>query len=469
MPTIMKATAMRKRIFLLLSLALLVFAETGAQNAAEFETASEAVANMRIGWNLGNTLDSNSGDTLNMWIEFWNKGAARTTAKYETAWGQPVTEPELFVMLKNAGFNAVRVPVTWYPHMEAKFNIKDYGNDKKYWYPSKDDIGTKIDSKWMKRVRQVVDYVLDAGMYCIINVHHDTGGANTAWILADKNNYAAQKERFGEIWRQIATEFRDYDEHLLFEGYNEMLDSYRSWCFASYNFPSSDRYNALSAGNSYTAINNYAQCFVDAVRSTGGNNLTRNLIVSTYGACSGAGTWNTHLTEPLSKMKVPQDTCPGHIAVEVHTYPDISDINKCRNEVKQMMVGLKVRIADRLGVPVIIGEWGSADVDNPDVTIPRSNKLQFATYLVSLAKSYGFGTFYWMGLSNGDDRSVPKWTEKDLVDAIVKGYYGEGGYDGVGSLREDTPGEYHDLSGRLIAKPVPGSITISGGRKYYVK
>ncbi len=93
---------MRKILFIL----CLVAMNAMAQN---FETAHEAVKNIRVGWNLGNTLESNSGDTLNMWIEHWTK---RLPSEYETAWGQPVTKPELMKMLKGAGFNAVRIR-TW--------------------------------------------------------------------------------------------------------------------------------------------------------------------------------------------------------------------------------------------------------------------------------------------------------------------------------------------------------------------
>ena len=97
------------------------------QAQAEFETAHEAVGNMQLGWNLGNTLDSNSGDVNNMWIEAWTN---RKPADYETAWGQPVTKPELMKMFKEAGFNAIRVPVTWYPHMEATFKSVKWDNAK---------------------------------------------------------------------------------------------------------------------------------------------------------------------------------------------------------------------------------------------------------------------------------------------------------------------------------------------------
>ena len=217
---------MRNIFFIVLTLMGSISMQTVAQS---FETATEAVKNMRIGWNLGNTLESNSGDTLNMWIEHWTD---RSPSKYETAWGQPVVNPALFQMLKQAGFNAVRVPVTWYPHMEATFQFK--GSDNSIWYPWKDPLGTQIQQTWIKRVHQVVDYVISQGMYCILNVHHDTGASNTAWLIADENVYNQQHQRFEAVWQQIAEEFRDYDEHLLFEGYNEMLDSKRSWCFASF-------------------------------------------------------------------------------------------------------------------------------------------------------------------------------------------------------------------------------------------
>lgn len=282
-------------LLLLMGLCLAVTASAG-----DFESAREAVKNMKVGWNLGNTLDGNSGDTLCMWQEA-NK--QRTVKDYETMWGQKVTEPELFKMMKEAGFNAIRVPVTWYPHMEATFaDVRGYNDPKQGWsytpwMPSKDDIGTKIQEAWMKRVHEVVDYVVSQGMYCILNVHHDTGAANTAWLIADEAVYAAQRERFEAVWTQIAEEFRDYDEHLLFEGYNEMLDVKRSWCFAS--FAADGGYNQAIATSAYNAINGYAQSFVNAVRATGGNNAQRNLVVCTYGACDGSGSWNSHLKDPL--------------------------------------------------------------------------------------------------------------------------------------------------------------------------
>ncbi|MBQ5460736.1 MAG: cellulase family glycosylhydrolase, partial [Bacteroidaceae bacterium] len=134
-------------------------------HAQSFETATEAVSNMGVGWNLGNTLDANNGSRM------------PNVVQSETYWGQPITKPELMSMMKNAGFGAIRVPVTWFPHMDTAGNV---------------------DAEWMKRVHEIVDYVLDAGLYCVLNVHHDTGadeGSYKSWLKADESIYNNVRER----------------------------------------------------------------------------------------------------------------------------------------------------------------------------------------------------------------------------------------------------------------------------------
>ena len=425
-----------------------VFAICGlATWATDFETATSAVTNMRVGWNLGNTLDSNSGDVNNMWIEKWSD---RSTSSYETAWGQPVTKAELMIMMKDAGFNAIRVPVTWYPHMEAKFN----NLNGTVWDPVSDPIGTKIQEAWMKRVHEVVDYVISQGMYCILNIHHDTGGGSTAWLVASEADYAKQRERFEAVWKQIAEEFKDYDEHLLFEGYNEMLDPYDSWCFASFGTPSN--YDAKVATSAYNAINSYAQSFVNAVRSTGGNNAQRNLIVNTYASCSGSGTWSSHLQDPLKQMKLPSDAVNNHLIFEVHTYIDVKNLNNAKNEVNQIIRDVKNNLVTK-GAPVIFGEWGTTTENG--YTNYRSNMLAFARYFVEQSKANNIGTFYWMGLSDGAHRSVPEFNEADLKDAIMKGYYGEQGYSGITPTENAASAvitDCYNLQGQRLPTPQPG-------------
>lgn len=434
---------MKKKISCILAAMMLGICNVSAGD--DFETAVEAVSNMRVGWNLGNTFDSNSGDTQNMWIEHWTD---RSPSAYETSWGQPVTKPELFKMMKEAGFNAVRVPVTWYPHMEAKFNFT--GNSS-IWDPTKDDLGTKIQKDWMKRVHEVVDYVISQGMYCILNVHHDTGAANTAWLIADEAEYAKQKERYEAVWQQIAEEFKDYDHHLLFEGYNEMLDIKRSWCFAS--FAANGGYDAKIAASAYNAINSYAQSFVNAVRAAGGNNATRNLVVCTYGACDGGGSWNSHLKDPLKNMKIPEDKVSGHIIFEVHSYPDVKNLATVKNEVNNLIKGWKEHLLSK-GAPMIVGEWGTSTENGYDLY--RDNLLAFSRYFVEQTKANGIATFHWMGLSDGDSRSVPEFNQADLKEAIIKGYYGEGGYSGVHTPSADANDfvDVYSLSGVCLYRNV---------------
>ncbi len=378
----------------------------------DFLNIKETVANMGAGWNLGNTLDSNSGDTTHMWIERWTE---RKPSDYEKAWGQVPATGELMNMMREAGFRSIRIPVTWWPHMGAKF---EFNGDSTEWFPSEDPIGDKVDPAWMARVKEVVDYVMAADMYCILNVHHDTGTANTHWLIASEENHAQNSARFKSLWTQIAETFKDYDGRLLFEGYNEMTDAADSWCFASFNTPA--RYDEAVASSAYNAINAYAQDFVDAVRATGGNNLQRNLIVNTYAACSGEGDWNSHLLDPLKRMEIPQDQTKDHIALQVHYYPGFANLPEGKKSVDNFISIINTHLAVK-GAPVIVGEWGSGGDSGVTYDKNRYAFVSFAEYFVSKAKENGMATFYWMGISDGDDRAVPRFTQPDLKDAIVKG------------------------------------------------
>lgn len=382
-------------------------ATAGTLHAQSFETATQAVKNMGVGWNLGNTLDAN------------NNNGNRQDLTSETCWGQPYTKPELMKMMKEAGFGAIRVPVTWFPHM---------------------DTSNKVDAAWMKRVHEVVDYVLDNGMYCILNVHHDTGDGNFHWLHASTKTYNNVKGKYEALWQQIAEEFKDYGEKLLFEAYNEMLDDDNSWCFAT--FACSGGYNATDAADAYDAINKYAQSFVNVVRATGGNNAKRNLVVNTYGACNGAGTWNSHLKDPLKGMKIPTDATAGtgHLAVQVHTYPNVKNISSMKTELNDMFNALNTYFISK-GTPVIIGEWGTANNGETDYDVRHDNVIEFADYFVKKAKEYNCATFHWMGLTDGTNRSLPVFNQADLAETIVKAYHGNtGGFKYP--TRDDITSEY---------------------------
>lgn len=334
-----------------------------------WEKASEAVVNMKTGWNLGNTLDT-CGD----WLD------GQSVTKFETGWGQPVTKAELMKMFADAGFGAIRVPVTWYQHMDADGNI---------------------DESWMKRVEEVVNYVLDAGMYCILNVHHDTG--TDGWLHADATVYNATKDRFIVLWRQIAERFKNYGSKLLFESFNEMLDAGNNW-------------NAPKSASSYTYIDNYNQDFVNTVRATGGNNAYRNLVINDYCASS--------TPEAFEALNVPEDSAKGHLIAEFHSYSPYSFAmdesasaqttwttsaeNEIQNQIKTI-----ARLAATKGVPVIIGEYG-ATAERNESEIAKQCKCYVQT-----CKQYGMACFCWMLLSDGADRSVPKWSKSLIKDAII--------------------------------------------------
>lgn len=350
---------------------------------SEWETANEVIANIGVGWNLGNTLDAHgdNGHDGSDW-QYW-----------ETYWGQPVTTQETITMMKDAGYGAIRVPVTWDIHMTEDGTVSE---------------------AWMNRVHEVVDYVMNTGMYCIVNVHHDTGAGEEAWLIASSEVYEKQKARYEYLWKQIAEEFKDYGHRLLFESYNEMLDARRSWCYASFN----DGYNEAFAMDAYDAINNYAQSFVNTVRATGGNNSVRNLIVNTYGACSGVGNWSQYLQDPLKYMKLPEDKVENHLIFEVHAYPTIDNMNAMPQETEDLFAGLDRHLASK-GAPVIMGEWGTFS-ENP----PLEDMLEFADCFVKTARKYNVATFYWMGLTDGIARKYPAFSHPELAKTIVAAYHG---------------------------------------------
>ena len=342
--------------------------------AGDFEKAKDAVTNMGVGWNLGNTLDANDGSKT------WT-----TTEQHETCWGQPVTKPELMKMMAEAGFNTIRVPVTWYQEMDANGKVND---------------------AWMKRVKEVVDYVIDNGMYCILNVHHDTGAdSNTfkSWLKASSKNYTANKDKYEYLWKQIAETFKDYDDHLLFEAYNEMLDEKSTW-----NEP-------VDKTDGYKAINDYAKSFVTTVRNTGGNNKDRNLIVNTYSASS--------TPDAMKKLDLPEEG--NHIIFQIHSYPNWQSKSNAKKEIDNLISNIKTNLLNR--APVIIGEYATFTTWPKEIDYYATDHdvaLYAMDYLIQETKKAGVGTCYWMGMSDGIYRSEPAFHQADLAQTLIKAYYG---------------------------------------------
>jgi hypothetical protein len=167
------------------------------------------------------------------------------------------------------------------------------------------------------------------------------------------------------------------------------------------------------AASAYRGINQYAKLFVETVRASGGNNALRNLVINTYGACSGDGTWNSHLTDPLAQLELPE--APGHLAVEVHSYWEADKFDAQKADIDRLFSNLDQHIVRRLGVPVIIGEWGGGNVSDEVAA-------RFAGYFSQKAHDAGIAALMWMGLSDGNDRAVPAWSMPLTKDAILKPY-----------------------------------------------
>ena len=218
-------------------------------------TSQQLIKEMKIGWNLGNSLDVCEADTD-------GDGKVNQTPKPgkkvdETLWGNVETTQKLFDSLKKDGINAVRIPVTW----------RDHIIDKKK---------NTIDPAWIDRVEEVVRYAYTNGMYVIINLHHDGGGDPDfgAWIRSaseDDKTKTEVFERYKALWTQIASRFQNYSDYLIFESMNEV------------------GFDDMEGNKAFALLNEFNQTFVDTVRSSGGNNAKRHLGISDESAHRSAG------------------------------------------------------------------------------------------------------------------------------------------------------------------------------------
>lgn len=342
------------------------------------ETATQAIANMKVGLNLNNSLE-----------EHYKKGDRAIPSTFETQTGRPVTTQAIVQAFADAGFGVLRVPVTWYNHMDPETG--------------------KVDEVWMDRVEEVVNYVLNSGMYCILDTHHDAGSKDTRWLIADMEKYPEISPRFISLWKQIAKRFKSYGDKLLFEGYNEILDTRKSWS------------NARVDG-AYEAANRLNQDFVNTVRTSGGKNATRNLVVSTYA---------TSVTpKSLDAFVLPEDKTPGHLIVQVHCYRPKEfterDINlakqhlESRNDFREsdkeeidiVFSNLQKHLLSK-GYPCVLGEFGAWNKNNED------DRARHAAYFVHKCHELGILPIYWYNPMYRKDRATCTWTFPKLKDALV--------------------------------------------------
>ncbi|MBN2674566.1 MAG: glycoside hydrolase family 5 protein, partial [Deltaproteobacteria bacterium] len=349
-------------------------------------TAAQIAADMKIGWNLGNSLDAPEG---------------------ETAWSNPVVTQGLITAVANAGFGVVRIPVTWSLHMSSSAPYT-------------------IDSSWMARVEEVVGYVLNAGMYAIINVHHDgaDGYSGVEWLTLD-GPYSTVEARFTAVWQQISAQFQDYDQHLLFESMNEIHDGYPG----AGSVPSED----------YAFINNLNQAFVDTVRASGGNNAGRVLIVPGY---------NTNIDLTLDGFSAPSDSASSRMMLAVHFYDPWSFAGEASTHVwgtgypgtdswgqEDFVTGQFDKLKNTYvnnGIPVIIGEYGAVNQSGYE-----TYRRYYMEYVTKAAYDRGIVPVYWdnnsensgaeaFGLMRRSDNTVMYPTILDAMMRAVNNSYSIG-------------------------------------------
>lgn len=320
------------------------------------KTAAEVVADMGIGWNLGNSLDA------------MNKGKGYTF-NTETIWGNPVTTKEMIDTVAKAGYGAIRVPVSWYNHIDSN---------------------GKIDQKWLKRVGEVVKYGLDNDLYVIINIHHDAGmDWSYHWIYADTDSKAKDQKNFINLWTQIATYFKDYDEKLLFEATNEIMNSNHNWDWGV-------------AWKDFRVVHDLDQAFINTVRSTGSKNKNRFLVLSTWAASSDS----CQIEQLFYKNFT--DTASDKLIMSVHNYTTNT------NSIPKLMKSLG-NYSKKYNIPVIIDEFGSTS------GVALNTRITAAKTYVSEAKKVGITCFWWD--NNGDfqllNRRTNTWRFPTLVKAMV--------------------------------------------------
>ncbi|MDR1370581.1 MAG: glycoside hydrolase family 5 protein [Dysgonamonadaceae bacterium] len=336
-----------------------------------------------LGWNLGNTLEASNANSAS-----------------ETMWGNPQASKILIDSVKAAGFNAVRIPCAWNGYIE-------------------DPVTYKIKDSWLARVKEVVDYCVENDMYAILNIHWDGGWLENNPIYS-KQEAVNKKQK--ALWKQIAVYFRDYDEHLLFAGTNEVHVDYRE--------PSNENIAVQSS---------YNQTFIDAVRSTGGRNMWRNLIVQAY---------NTNIDWAVKYLTLPVDPTSNRMMVEVHYYDPYEFCLKEDNSVflwgkdftgsgmvswgqedwvNTQFKKMKTHFTDK-GIPVILGEYGTilrTNLAPADYISHLKARNYYLNYVTKIALQNGMVPVYWDNGSTGNNafglfnRHTGKQVHADAIQAII--------------------------------------------------
>ncbi len=386
---------------------------------------------MGVGYNLGNSLEANSGGTPN-----------------ETAWGNPVLTKKFVLAAKAAGFQSIRIPVSYLSKID-------------------DNNGYKIDSAWLDHVQEVVDYCVQNNMYAIVNMHGD--GYTTvsgSWLLCASSDQTKIKAKYKACWEQIADRFKNYDEHLIFESMNEEFDG-------TYGTPNKTAYNN---------INDYNQIFVDTVRQTGGNNDRRWLLIPGWNTNINYTADNYGFVLPTDQY-LSSDIASGEkrIMISVHYYDpwdfcgtESADKTQWGSEAtnqskvptwgdESYMASQFKKMHDKFvsqGYGVIIGEFGAINKANYD----SRNKACRADYYQKVcyyAKQYELVPVAWDNGFDGDygfcliNRYSCQVTHRDIIDAMMEIYRASSTATGIALDQQEITIHVGDAGTQLNATLTP--------------
>ena len=328
-------------------------------------SALELTRLMGNGINLGNTFEACDANTP------YTPG--RDPRTYEVTWGQPVTTQEMLTAMKAAGFDAIRIPVAWMT------NATDLANGD-----------YTIDPAYLARVKEVVDYARNAGMYVIINDHWD-GGWWGMFGSESAETRAFAMEAYKGMWRQIAAYFADYSDYVIFEAANEELGA---------RFDENSRYCSdsvvtyLDDDARYALTNEVNQAFVDTVRAAGGNNDRRFLLVAGYG---------TNIDQTCDpRFRMPADAAADKLLLSVHYYDPWSYCGassaagatawgtKADYEYMDAQLQKMTRFTQQ-GIGVVIGEYGALPGDDG----MKENDFAYHARFLDLCDLYDLTSCLW--------------------------------------------------------------------------
>lgn len=314
------------------------------------------VDNMGLGWNLGNTFDAANCDWLTDEMD------------YESAWNGTKTTYKMLQDIKSKGFQTIRIPVSWHNHVTGDDHL--------------------INEQWMQRVQEVVDWAVELDFFIILNMHHDT---EKDFVYPDSDHYETSRKFATDIWLQVSNIFGEYDEKLIFELQNEprLVGTDVEWWLDN---------NDPSCLDAVMNINHLNQELVNTVRSTGGLNAQRFLMVPGYVA-SPEGALHPD-------FQLPVDSTSNRLIVSVHSYspydfalrPDHEKESTDRFDLKQsastsyiqsFMTNLYNRYILK-GIPVIIGEFGSVDRHGN-----TQDRIDHSAYFVGQASARGMALVWW--------------------------------------------------------------------------